>query len=98
MLWVFVSCLKGCSCARVFSCVQLSAILWAAACQVPLSMGLHRQEYWSGLPLPSPEDLPDPGPESMPPAVEAWSFRHWTASDVLVIFLTLEITGSLFDA
>ena len=29
--------------------------------QVPLSMGLSRQEYWSGLPFPSPEDLPDPG-------------------------------------
>ena len=31
------------------------------ACQVPLSMGFLRQEYWSGLPFPSPGDLPDPG-------------------------------------
>ena len=31
------------------------------ACQVPLSMGFSRQEFWSGLPYPSPGDLPDPG-------------------------------------
>ena len=33
---------------------------WTAAYQVPLSMGFPRQEYWSGLPSPPPEDLPDP--------------------------------------
>ena len=37
-----------------FSCVQLCATLWAAACQAPLSTGFSRQEYWSGLPFPSP--------------------------------------------
>ena len=37
------------------------ATLWTAVCQAPLSMGFSRQEYWSGLPFPSPEDLPDPG-------------------------------------
>ena len=36
---------------------------WTIACQVPLSMGCSRQEYWSGLPFPSPGDLPDPGIE-----------------------------------
>ena len=36
-----------------------------AAYQAPLSMGFPRQEYWSGLPFPSPGDLPDPGIESM---------------------------------
>ena len=34
---------------------------WTVACQAPLSMGLSRQKYWSGLPFPSPGDLPDPG-------------------------------------
>ena len=34
---------------------------WAVACQVPLSMELSRQEYWSGLPFPPPEYLPNPG-------------------------------------
>ena len=37
---------------------------WTVACQAPLSMGFSRQEYWSGLPFPSPGDLPDPGIES----------------------------------
>ena len=35
----------------------------SGAHQAPLSMGLHRQEHWSGLPFPSPRDLPDPGME-----------------------------------
>ena len=34
---------------------------WTVAHQAPLSMGFSRQEYWSGLPFPSPEDLPNPG-------------------------------------
>ena len=34
---------------------------WTVAHQAPLSMGFSRQEYWSGLPFPPPEDLPDPG-------------------------------------
>ena len=38
---------------------------WAVACQAPLSMGFSRQEYWSGLPFPSPGDHPDPGIEFM---------------------------------
>ena len=36
-----------------------SATPWTVACQAPLSMGFSRQEYWSGLPFPSPEDFPD---------------------------------------
>ena len=36
---------------------------WAVAHQAPLSMGFLRQEYWSGLPFPSPGALPDPGIE-----------------------------------
>ena len=36
-----------------------------------LSMEFSRQEYWSGLPFPSPEDLPDPGIETVPPTLEA---------------------------
>ena len=36
---------------------------WTVAYQAPVSMGFSRQEYWSGLPLPPPGDLPDPGIE-----------------------------------
>ena len=46
-----------------WSRVRLSAIPWTVAYQVPPSMGFSRQEYWSGLPFPSPGDLPDPGIE-----------------------------------
>ena len=46
-----------------FSCVPLFVTLWAVVCQVALSMGFSRQEYWSGLPFPSPGDLPNPGIE-----------------------------------
>ena len=41
------------------------------ACQASLSMGFSRQEYLSGLPFPSPGDLPDPGIEPMSPALQA---------------------------
>ena len=40
------------------SCVRFFVTLWTAACQAPLSMGLSRQEYWSGLPFPPLGDLP----------------------------------------
>ena len=46
-----------------FSCVWLFANLCTVAHQVPLSMGFSRQEYWTGLPCPSPADLPNPGIE-----------------------------------
>jgi len=45
--------------------------LWTVAHQAPLSMGFSRQEYWSGLPFPSPGDLPDPGIKPRSPALQA---------------------------
>ena len=48
-----------------FSHVQFFATLWTVACQAPQSMGFPRQEYWNGLPFPSPGDLPDPEIEPM---------------------------------
>ena len=44
---------------------------WTVACRAPLSMGFSRQEYWSGLPFPSPGDLPDPGIEPRSPGLQA---------------------------
>ena len=44
---------------------------WTVARQAPLSMGFSRQEYWSGLPFPSPGDLPGPGIEPRSPALQA---------------------------
>ena len=45
------------------SVVRLFATSWTVAYQDPPSMGFSRQEYWSGLPFPSPGDLPNPGIE-----------------------------------
>ena len=47
---------------------------WTVACQVPLSMGISRQEYWKGLPFPSLEYLPDPGIEPAYPALAGGFF------------------------
>ena len=55
----------------VLSYVQLFATLWTVARQAPLSMQFSRQEYWSGLPFPSPGDCPDPGIELRSPALQA---------------------------
>ena len=63
--------------ACVLSRVRLFATPWAVARQVPLSMEFSRQEYWSGLPFPTPGDLPDPGIEPMslvPPALAGGFF------------------------
>ena len=54
-----------------FSCVRLFTTPWTIARQASLSMGFSSQEYWSGLPLPSPGDLPDPGIEPRSPALQA---------------------------
>ena len=50
--------------------VQLFATPWTVAYHGPLSMGFSRQEYWSGLPFPSPEDLPNPGIEPRSSALQ----------------------------
>ena len=55
-------------CAK--SCPTLG-IPWTVACQAPLSMGFSRQEYWIGLPFPSPGELPDPGIKPRSPALQA---------------------------
>ena len=48
-----------------FSHVQLFATLWIVTWQTPLSMGFSRQEYWGGLPFPTPGNLPEPQIEPM---------------------------------
>ena len=56
---------------KSLSRVRLFATLWTVAYQASLSMGFSRQEYWSGLPFPSPGDLPDPGIKPRTPVLEA---------------------------
>ena len=54
----------------VKSCSTL-AIPWTVTLQAPLSVGFSRQEYWSGLPFPSPGDRPNPGIKPRSPARQA---------------------------
>jgi len=56
---------------KSLSFVQLFETPRTVAYQAPPSMGFSRQEYWSGLPFPSPGDLPDPGIELRSPALQA---------------------------
>ena len=56
---------------KSLSLVQLFVTPWTVAHQAPLSMGFSRQEYWSGLPFPSPGYLPGPGIEPRSPALQA---------------------------
>ena len=55
---------------KLLSHVRLFATPWTVAYQTPPSMGFSRQKYWSELPFPSPEDLPNPGIEPGSPALQ----------------------------
>ena len=64
-----VKCHDICVCVLSHSIVFDSVTPWIVARQAPLSMGFSRQEYWSGLPFPTPGDLPNPGMEPRSPAL-----------------------------
>ena len=66
------------------SAVSDSVTPWTTARQTPLSMGFFRQEYWSGLPFPPPEDLPDPGIKPTSPASPALAGKFFTTKDPVV--------------
>ena len=68
---------------KSLSRVRLFATLWTVAYQAPPSMGFSRQEYWSGLPFPSPGDLPDPGIEPGSPElrIAGRCFNLWATRE-----------------
>ena len=70
--------------AKSLSRVRLFASPWTVAPQAPLSMGFSRQEYWSGLPFPSPGDLLNPGTEPRSPVLQADSLPSETADSFTV--------------
>ena len=78
--FLFAICELSC-----FSYVGFFVILWTVDRQSPLSMGFFRQEYWRGLPCPSPGDLPDPGIKPTSPAFPALAGRFFTTSTINVI-------------
>ena len=61
--------LPTCSVGKLYP--TLCDLPWTMTHQVPLSVGLSRQEYWSGLTFPFPRDLPNPGTEAGSPALQA---------------------------
>ena len=61
--------------------VWLFATPWTVACHIPLSVGFSRQEYWSGLPFPSPRDLPNPGIEPRSPSTPGRLFTVWATRE-----------------
>ena len=80
--------------------MSYSAIPWTAASQAPQYMGFPKQEYWSGLPFPSPGDLPDPEIEPTPPALAGGffttepsgkSFNTYFIVNAMIIFKCTEI-------
>ena len=72
-IWATREVVPMCGVLSHFSRVWLCVTLWTSAYQVSLSMGFSRKEYWSGLPCPSPGDLPDLGIEPGSPALQARS-------------------------
>ena len=72
--WIVISFSRG---SFTLVCVSRSVMsdyfemTWAVALQAPFSMGFSKQEYWSGLPFPSPGDLPNPRIESGSPTLQA---------------------------
>ena len=62
---------------KSLSCVLLFATPWTVAYEIPPSMEFSRQEYWSGLPFPSPGSLPHPGIEPGSPILQADAFTIW---------------------
>ena len=63
-IWPFSS-------VQLLSCVRLFVTPWTIACQASLYLGFSRQEYWDGLPFPSPGVFPNPGIEPGSPALQA---------------------------
>ena len=76
---------------KSLSHVQLFATLWTVARQAPLSMGFSRQEYWSGLPFPSPGDLLNPGIELRSPTLQADALTSEPPGKPLCMYVFREV-------
>ena len=93
-----------CVCARARACEYLCSVMsdsvtqWTVACQVPMSMELSRQEYWSWLPFPSPGPPPDPGikPASLETLVLAGGiiYQHPKRQNYLAAKFTASFRGT----
>ena len=80
---------------KVLSRVRIFATPWTVAHQALKSMEFSRQKYWSGLPFPSPGDLPNPGIEPGFPALQADALPSKPRGPVLLVSQTLAQTETL---
>ena len=94
----------GCVCVSALNHGWLFVIWWTVARQAPLSVGFSRQEYWSSLPFPSPEDLSNPGIKPGSPTLladyllsEPQESAWYYLSKGLILFLPIPIVFSLFS-
>ena len=71
-----------CVCVCAFTHVWLFSAPWTLAHQTPLSMEFYRKEYWNGLPLPTPGDLPNPGIEPKSPMSTPLAGRFFTTNTI----------------
>ena len=92
MTLVWLDCFKVK--VKSLSCVRLFATPWTVAHQAPPSMGFSRQEYWSGLPFPSPGDLPNPGIEPRSCALQEDAL---TSEHQLKVFSVCSIIETLYN-
>ena len=98
-LSVIIFTCKWSSCMlSLFSCVWLLVTLRTVARQAPLSMRFSGQEHQSGLPFPSPGDLPNPGiePSSRASSIGRQVLYHWATWEACLKFL--EVGGNYFPA
>ena len=79
----------------MLSRVRLFATPWTVACQAPPSLGFSRQGYWSGLPFPSPGDLPNPGIELGSPALQADALLSEPQKGLRIMFPPFKKEGYL---
>ena len=89
--WVLCVCMG----THFLSCTDSFVTSWTVAHQAPLSLEFSRQEYWSGLPFPSPGDLPDPG--IIKPA-SPMHLVHRQAGRYLTTWATWEAPGACYKA
>ena len=75
------------------SCLTLTT-LWAVACQAPLSMEISRQEYWNGLPFPTPGNRPNPEIKPRSPALQADSLPSEPPGKPLIPYILYLISPS----
>ena len=75
---------------KSLSRVRLFVTPWTVAYQDPPSMGFSRQEHWTGLPFPSPGDLPNPGIKPGSPALQGGALLSEPLEDVIV-YATLKV-------